>query len=182
MKIRNHIFIVVSCILWLFSFSGCDIIYSLLHKPGAEEREILGNVTYNEYNVNVEELQKALLLFGYTLPYPDGMFGAATREAVARFQEEEGLEITRFVDEATWTRIELYRFSSIFDQDKINVKGVQQVLLAAGSGPVTQDGKLGPQTLKALKAFQASQQLSPDGIIGSNTLRALLKAAIKTQE
>ena len=65
--------------LVLFS-AGCDRIYGLLHKPGGEERQILGEYTFNEYNVRVEELQKILRLFGYPVSRVDGKFGPSTRD------------------------------------------------------------------------------------------------------
>ena len=84
---------------------GCDRIYGLLHKPGGEERAILGGVQFNEYNPRVEQVQKYLRILGYHVGRPDGKFGAGTRDAVAKFQADEAIEVTRFVDKATWARI-----------------------------------------------------------------------------
>ena len=52
---------------------------------------------------------------------------------------------------------------------------VQLALKKAGfySGPV--DGKLGRQTRKAVKAFQRSNGLAPDGRVGTKTSMALAK-------
>jgi peptidoglycan hydrolase-like protein with peptidoglycan-binding domain len=153
---------------------GCDRIYGLLHKPGGEELAILGTVVFNEYNPKVEELQKIFKLFGYTLGRPDGKFGASTREAVARFQAEEGLPVTRFVDKATWERIQEYVQSPLIHKFEINVKSLQLGLRKAGffSGKV--DGRMGPQTREAVMAFQQANNLTADGLIGLRTIKAVL--------
>ncbi len=54
-------------------------------------------------------------------------------------------------------------------------KNIQSALKKAGvyQGPV--DGKLGAQTKKAIKEFQRSQGITPDGIIGKKTWSALSK-------
>jgi lysozyme family protein len=54
--------------------------------------------------------------------------------------------------------------------------GLQAALNALGFGPITVDGSLGRQTRQALKAFQRSQHLKPDGVAGPATQAALGKA------
>jgi peptidoglycan hydrolase-like protein with peptidoglycan-binding domain len=170
----------------VFSSSGCDRIYTLLHKPSNEEHQVLGDVVYNEYNPKVEELQKVLRLFGYTIGRADGKFGASSREAVAKFQEEEGLEVTRLVDKATWTRIQEYVQSPLFHKMQINVKGLQTALRNAGFNPGKIDGGMGPQTQGAVKDFQRAHNLIADGMIGLKTIKALLpylaSSTVGTQE
>jgi peptidoglycan hydrolase-like protein with peptidoglycan-binding domain len=166
-------------IRWLLPFifltlCGCDRIYGLLHKPGGEEREILGAVIFNEYNPKVEELQKIFRLFGYTLGRTDGKFGASTRETVAKFQTEEGLPVTRFVDKATWGRIQEYVQSPFVHKLEINVKALQTALRKAGFFYGKVDGSLGPQTRAAVKEFQRANNLNADGLIGLKTIKALL--------
>ena len=50
---------------------------------------------------------------------------------------------------------------------------IQLALQRAGDyqGPV--DGKLGPQTRVAIKLFQSTHQLTPDGVAGAKTMQAL---------
>ncbi len=57
----------------------------------------------------------------------------------------------------------------------LSAKQSQLALKSAGfySGPV--DGKFGPQTKEAVKAFQRSKGLNPDGVVGSKTAIALAK-------
>jgi peptidoglycan hydrolase-like protein with peptidoglycan-binding domain len=160
--------------LVFLALCGCDRLYGFLHKPGGEEREILGAVIYNEYNPKVEELQKIFRLLGYTLGRTDGKFGASTREVVARFQQEEGLKVTRFVDKVTWGRIQEYVQSPLIHKLGINVKALQTALRKAGFFYGKVDGSMGPQTREAVKAFQQANNLTADGLIGLKTIKALL--------
>ena len=153
---------------------SCDRIYGFLHKPGGEEREILGPVVFNEYNPRVEELQRTLRLFGYTLSRCDGKSGASTREAVAKFQEAEDLPVSRFVDKATWARIQEYIQSPLIHKQEINVRSLQVALKKAGFFSGKADGLLGPQTREAVKAFQKANGLTADSLIGLKTIKALL--------
>ncbi len=54
-----------------------------------------------------------------------------------------------------------------------DVADVQQALGRQGYTPGTIDGVYGPKTQKAVQAFQKSQGLSPDGVVGPDTTSAL---------
>lgn len=153
--------------------SGCDRIYGLLHKPGGEERAILGEVVFNEYNPKVEEVQQTLKLLGYNIGRADGKFGAATREAVAKFQAEEKLEVTRFVDKETWARLRSYADGPFMSRGLVNARNVQLALQAAGYDPGKIDGQMGGKTREAVKAFQRDRGLSADGQVGLKTIKLL---------
>ncbi|WP_273702697.1 peptidoglycan-binding domain-containing protein [Thermoanaerobacter sp. A7A] len=58
-----------------------------------------------------------------------------------------------------------------------DVKAVQQVLNKLGYSTGGVDGIFGKNTDAAIKAFQKANGLTPDGIIGPQTLKALIKAA-----
>jgi len=58
-----------------------------------------------------------------------------------------------------------------------SVKEMQQLLKNAGFNPGAIDGKLGPNTEKALKAFQKARGLAVDGICGPKTWAALKAGA-----
>ena len=64
----------------------------------------------------------------------------------------------------------MYRTPSGFEVPAISI---QQALKNAGyyNGPV--DGKVGPQTRKAVQAFQRDNGLTADGVIGRNTWNRL---------
>lgn len=164
---------ILLCIILIFPAAGCDRLYGVLHKPGGEERQILGAFAFNEYNANVETVQKNLQAFGYTIGRPDGRFGASTREAVAKFQADEGLKVTRFVDKLTWARMQEYLQGPLFKNGALNSQAVQKALSKAGFSPGVPDGQIGKRTHEAIKAFQRSRKLDPDGYLGLKTLKVL---------
>lgn len=59
---------------------------------------------------------------------------------------------------------------------RLTVRQVQKALTAAGYYKGSIDGKGGPQTQKAIKAFQQAQGLKADGVVGSATTEALGKS------
>jgi len=54
--------------------------------------------------------------------------------------------------------------------------GAQKALKLLGHDPGTIDGKNGPKTERAVRAFQASVTIKIDGIIGPETRQALMSA------
>ena len=60
-------------------------------------------------------------------------------------------------------------------KSEIGTEQIQKALQTAGFYKGKIDGKLGPQTKKAIKAFQKSQGLKADGIAGQKTREALSK-------
>ena len=55
-----------------------------------------------------------------------------------------------------------------------DLDGVQDALTKLGFDPGAVDGKDGPKTQKAVRAFQAHASLGVDGIVGPNTRQALV--------
>lgn len=53
------------------------------------------------------------------------------------------------------------------------VRQLQRFLAAAGYNPGSADGVLGPLTESSLKAFQRSRGITPDGVVGPQTRRAV---------
>ncbi len=58
-----------------------------------------------------------------------------------------------------------------------DVKELQRALEAKGFDPQGTDGKFGPNTRKAVVAFQRANGLEPDGVVGKNTHKALFGSA-----
>lgn len=149
----------------------------------------------NEVNENasnaVKEIQQRLADLGWYDGPIDGKNGAATIAAIKSFQQVHGLKVDGVV--GTETRAKLFGEEPItkpeadFSQSvnnhptvQPNVKGtyvteIQKLLQAKGYYAGKLDGKFGPATLAAVKAFQADNGLEVDGKVGRMTWAALLQ-------
>ncbi len=163
------------CFCLLSALTGCDAVYRLLYKEGAEEKELLGNLVSAEPNPRVEEIQKTLKLYGYNPGAIDGKLGVHTRNAIEKFQKDQNLVVNRLVDRATWERLNMFSKKGLVFQGEINMRQVQMALSHAGMNLGTIDGRPGAQTQQALKAFQKAHGLKPDGVIGFKTLTKLME-------
>lgn len=90
----------------------------------------------------------------------DGEFGPGVEAAVKQFQGRAGLSQDGVVGDGTWGKI------------CADMKQIQFALDAFGYELQT-DGEGGPNTLGAVKVFQESKGLSPDGYVGPSTQAAL---------
>lgn len=63
------------------------------------------NLKRGDRGTEVQELQTRLNELGYSVGTPDGIFGGMSEEAVKSFQQDNGLEVTGEVDEATWNKL-----------------------------------------------------------------------------
>lgn len=156
----------------LSQFFGCDFVYRLLDKQGAEEKELVGEIVPFEKNPTIEEIQMMLRLYGYNPGNIDGVLGLRTRNSIEKFQSENNLEVTRFVDKETWKKLSTIKEKGLIKEGGLNVELIQKILSETGYNPGSADGKLGPNTLNAVKNFQKSHQLKADGKIGYKTLSA----------
>lgn len=57
----------------------------------------------------------------------------------------------------------------------VSAKDVQRALANAGFNPGKADGKIGPNTTRAIKQFQAAEGLKADGVVGPRTWDHLRK-------
>lgn len=156
------------------ALAGCDFVYHLLQKEGAEEKALLGSALPYEHNPKVEEIQRIFNILGYHVGNPDGKFGPKTREAIARFQKDRNLPVTRFLDKPTWKELSIFQNRGLLREGEIDIHTVQSALKAAGYDPGSLDGNLGPRTQRKLKSFQTAHGLKADGVIGYKTLKVLL--------
>ena len=152
------------------SNSGCDFIYRLLQKEGAEERDILGESVPSVSNPAIVEVQKLLKLYGYRPGNIDGQLGLNTRNAVEQFQKDHHLKTTRFVDQETWAQLNIFSETGLVLQGEVNAKQVQIALKKARIDPGSIDGKMGRRTQEAVKKFQKTHGIPVDGLIGYKTL------------
>ncbi len=136
---------------------------------------------------------------------PNGIFGADTDEAVRAFQRIFGLSADGVIGKETWYRI-AYIYTSVKRLSELNSEGVQYSEIATqypselsvgSSGEyvsvlqyylavisrfydsvpgVSQTGVFDAQTENAVKAFQRTFGLEPDGIVGRNTWNDIYRA------
>ena len=166
------------CFFFLFSSlltsAGCDKIYRYLHPEGAEELDLLGNISPLESNAKLAIVQKLLKLYGYRVGNPDGVLGPNTREAIGKFQADAGLNVTKFMDGATWDKLSEFIDAGLVVNGELNYILIQNALNKAGFDVGKADGRVGKKTKEAIMAFQKKQKLAADGRIGYKTLQAFL--------
>ncbi|MGW0631378.1 GH25 family lysozyme [Streptomyces sp. NPDC002758] len=117
----------------------------------------------------VKTVQYLLNTHGASLTV-DGSFGPATDTAVRSFQSANGLTADGAVGPNTWQALIVTVRQGSTGQA---VKAVQSQLHAHGAA-LTVDGQFGPATDSAVRSFQSSKGLTVDGVVGSNTWRALV--------
>lgn len=152
----------------------------------------------------VKKAQKLLIAKGYSCGAAgaDGDFGAATYNAVKKFQAANGLEADGIVGSKTWAALlKTEQTESEKEPEKepekpttptgstctvelpvvkkgakgFTVVVVQMLLNKHDFSVKYTDGDFGPDTLAKVKAFQKAKGLTADGIVGSKTWAALIK-------
>ncbi len=70
--------------------------------------------------------------------------------------------------------------------DDYDVTSIQEALTICGFNPGKVDGKMGANTIAAIKAFQKEADISVDGIVGEDTASSLAEslneASVKASE
>jgi len=155
--------------------SGCDRLYRVLDKRGAQEKELIGEVNSLEKNPRVEEIQRLLKNYGYNPGQIDGVLGAQTRDSLEAFQKDNGLTASRFVDEDTWAKLNIFEDQELITHQELNIRLIQKILKHQGFDPGGVDGNFGAQTKTATILFQKKAGLKADGKIGYKTLTELAK-------
>jgi len=189
---RRKGYIIVS-MLALLTFCGCNIVPKSVQYQ-REEEKFVGSTDI--INPKIEEVQVILKSEGYEPGNTDGRMGKETRDAIKAFQESIGLKSTGYIDKSTLTQMEdLRRTKEILESKKDyalkakepkqknsqkaefrpTVKEIQTALKNAGFNPGSFDGKIGPRTRQAIKDFQKSKGLVPDGAVGPKTWASLGK-------
>ncbi|MFH1768963.1 MAG: peptidoglycan-binding protein [Candidatus Omnitrophota bacterium] len=158
---------IVLMALVIYILSGCDY----YEKSKKEEEEIIGHA--GGYNSKVKKIQVVLRELGFESGPIDGKLGGHTRRVIQEFQKVNNLKTNGFVDIETWSKLCGEEVSSDAIQKRLTqavwVRKVQKALGDAGFNPGPIDGKLGPRTTKAIKKFQESMRIKPDGIVDPKT-------------
>lgn len=145
--------------------------------PSPRERLLYLTEPYLQ-GADVREIQTALARTGAGVVV-DGVFGPATKLAVERFQQVNGLPVDGVMGPVTRSRLlqrVLYLATPLMAGD--DVRTLQQQLEAQGMA-VTVDGVFGPGTQAAVQAFQRSVGLGVDGVVGPKTRRLLNTRLLK---
>lgn len=133
----------------------------------------------------VRVMQQRLIAHGAKI-VADGEFGPATAAALLAFQAARGLEVDAQCGADTARALMqapsgagagtlLYMRELKQGAAGVEVRELQQRLNQTGCTLVV-DGEFGPATAQAVRQFQKAQGLEVDGVVGSNTARALLAA------
>lgn len=140
---------------------------------------------YGSTGSEVTQIQKKLKNWGYYFGEVDGKFGTQTKNAVMLFQQKNGLTVDGIAGLQTLRAMGIASTSSSSGSNKVSsipikygargndVKTVQTKLKNWGYYNGTVDGVFGSGTKSAVTAFQKKNGLSADGIVGSQTLKAL---------
>ncbi len=134
----------------------------------------------------VRAIQRELQLKGYQPGAADGVPGLTTRAAIMAFEHDYGLPLTGEAHDRLLKAILFGASSSGAAKHaavpptagaQTVIRTVQQTLSALGyaKGPV--DGQIGPDTIRAIRAFEAQAGLPETGRISGTLLSRLAQAA-----
>ncbi|MCP6759635.1 MAG: peptidoglycan-binding protein [Fischerella sp. CENA71] len=140
----------------------------------------------------VLQLQRNLAKLGYFQATPTGNFGSVTKDAVVRFQRDNGLTANGIVDGQTWTAIATNANYVNVNNVNVNNSGcsptsgficlgensprvvaVQQSLRQKGLFNRDITGYYGTETRDAVAQFQQTARLNPTGVVDFQTWQAL---------
>ncbi|MGI9585022.1 MAG: peptidoglycan-binding protein [Acidimicrobiia bacterium] len=128
---------------------------------------------------DVRALQTSLRGLGYDVMGIDGQFGPRTEAAVRKFQNAFKLTVDGVVGRATKTAIAGSQHDPADNEilsvgsRGASVRWLQTVLNNQGFAAGSSDGIFGPMTLSAVIAYQRSQKLWVDGLVGPKTQASL---------
>ncbi|MBQ9941003.1 MAG: peptidoglycan-binding protein [Clostridia bacterium] len=165
-------------------------------------------VSYGQAGTNVRYIQRILNEISKTytsIPSVtvDGEFGPSTQRAVIRFQQQFGLSADGVVGRNTWNELNRV-YNQINNNSSLNIRnypGIPQRLGSSGENVLyiqrllnsirrqytqipylVEDGNFGILTQEAVRIFQNSIGLSPDGIVGQATWNSLNNAYLALSE
>ena len=136
---------------------------------------------------DVYALQQRLIELRYLSGVADGVFGQETQEALARYQQANGLAADGVASAATLRKLEGSSKaagstppptgSALREGDTGEaVYLLQARLFELGYQPGRIDGRYGAETTEAVRAFQQMNGLAVDGVAGAATQRAMASA------
>ncbi len=142
---------------------------------------------YNSTGQDVRRAQRFIKDHNVEIGSIDGEFGPRTYTGVKRFQAKKGLKIDGIIGNLTWQELEKSPTPTQPTNVTVNiserckkevlrrgskgscVSSLQRALNTLGYKAGTPDGSFGPRTENAVKAFQAFNRITADGIVGPAT-------------
>ena len=151
----------------------------------AEDTASAANLGQGSTGDKVSEMQRKLKNWGYYDGSVDGIFGSGTRKAVEYFQRTNGLTPDGVVGPATAAALGMTLSGSSSGGSESSsgvlrrgssgdrVSEMQRKLKNWGYYDGSVDGVFGQGTESAVKYFQRTNGLTPDGVVGRATAAAL---------
>jgi peptidoglycan hydrolase-like protein with peptidoglycan-binding domain len=124
-------------------------------------------------NSDIVLLQQRMRNSGFYYGPINGVLNLETQQALQRFQQSYGLNGGNTIVQPIVQPWNVNSNSSTFLAGVPSIFAIQQRLRELGFYNGQIDGVFGTETDSALRRFQAYVDLFPDGILGSDTLRAL---------
>lgn len=112
-----------------------------------------------------DEVKIIQLIVGTTA---DGIFGSKTKSALKTWQSKNGLSADGIAGPKTWAKA-----AAVAPMLKSGASGTWVKVLEVFLETMTDDGKYLSSEVQAVKAYQTSNKLSADGIVGPKTWAAL---------
>jgi soluble lytic murein transglycosylase-like protein len=131
---------------------------------------------------SVAALQVALRAQGHYPAIVDGVEGPLTHSGLTRFQRQKGIRATGKVGRATRSAFGPLGMPLLGQRELMvgavgwDVSSLEFMLVPFGLAATAVDGRFTTATAKALAGFQAARGLTPDGIAGKLTFKALAGA------
>lgn len=144
-----------------------------LEVSGEMDDATLAMLDSGEAKSSVVRAQERLIALGYLAGAADGSFGKQSKEALEKFQEANGLEVTGEMDNSSAEA--LFSDSAVGD----TVRMLQQRLIALGYLEGAADGEFGAKSIAALKQFQSEHGLEVTGESDDATWAALFSEDAK---
>jgi peptidoglycan hydrolase-like protein with peptidoglycan-binding domain len=134
----------------------------------------------------IRAIQRELQLKGYQPGTADGVPGLMTRAAIMAFEHDQGLPLTGEASDRMLKTILLGAAAAPAPSPPGAVSGqgaqavirtVQQTLTALGYKVGEVDGQMGPDTQRAIRAFEAAARMKETGRVSGALLAQLAKVA-----
>ncbi len=148
------------------------LIFALVFSLIFIETIFAGSLSWGSKGAEVRQVQTKLKQWGYYAGPVDGVFGAGTYRAVVQFQRKNGLTADGKVGPGTRKAMGI-SVTAVAAKADATVRAAQQKLKQWGYYEGTVDGIYGPRTGDAIKRFQRKNGLTADGVIGTQTKKAL---------